>query len=95
MNDFITDNDETVCFDTNCYFDRDILADLLLKICERKKRSSEMNLNSVNKLKKKFLKKFPVDKREHIKSLLNLARASYRLRDDDNIYLGKIKSKLN
>ena len=94
MNDFITDYDDTVCFDTNRYFDRDILVDLLLKICDRKKRSHELNLNSVNELKEKFLKKFPDDKREYIKSLLNLARASYRLRDDDNIYLGKIKSKL-
>jgi rifampicin phosphotransferase len=41
-------------------------------------------------LKKKFFSRFEKDRKEFAAELLDLGRASYRLRDDDNIYLGKI-----
>jgi pyruvate,water dikinase len=36
---------------------------------------------------------FPESRREEALELLDLARASYRLRDDDNIHLGRIESQ--
>jgi phosphohistidine swiveling domain-containing protein len=49
---------------------------------------------SKSRLEKSFLSSMP--KRDHTFALelLDLARASYRLRDDDNIYLGKIEKRL-
>jgi len=41
-----------------------------------------------------FLAKFEGDRRQEALELLDLARASYRLRDDDNIYLGRIEAQL-
>jgi pyruvate,water dikinase len=45
-------------------------------------------------LKKKFFSRFEKDRKEFAAELLDLGRASYRLRDDDNIYLGKIQAKI-
>jgi phosphohistidine swiveling domain-containing protein len=42
-----------------------------------------------------FLSRFKGKKREEAAEMLDLARASYRLRDDDNIYLGRIESALD
>jgi pyruvate,water dikinase len=41
-----------------------------------------------------FLTRFDSEKREEINELIDLARASYQLRDDDNIYLGRLKGQL-
>lgn len=43
---------------------------------------------------KRFLKAFPSRERTRAAELLELARASYKLRDDDNIYLGRIEAEL-
>jgi pyruvate,water dikinase len=45
-------------------------------------------------LEKKFLGCFEGSRRKEAMDLLDLARSSYRLRDDDNIYLGRIEAQL-
>jgi len=47
-----------------------------------------------SRLKERFLSSMPKTKRAFALQLLDLARASYRLRDDDNIYLGQIEKQL-
>jgi len=42
-------------------------------------------------LEEYYLSFFPDDRQPFARELLDLARASYRLRDDDNIYLGRIR----
>jgi len=42
-----------------------------------------------------FIKRFPEEQRARAQELIDLARASYRMRDDDNLYLGKIEQQLN
>jgi phosphohistidine swiveling domain-containing protein len=46
-------------------------------------------------LEKDFLERFEGDERAFAQDLLSLARASYRLRDEDNIYLGRIERLRN
>ena len=48
----------------------------------------------VGELSRRFLDSFPESRRGEALELLDLARASYRLRDDDNILLGRIESQL-
>ncbi len=43
---------------------------------------------------RRFMESFPEEKRAEAAELLELARASYRLRDDDNIHLGRIEAQL-
>ena len=47
----------------------------------------------VKELSRRFLDAFPESRRGEALELLDLARASYRLRDDDNIHLGRIESQ--
>jgi pyruvate,water dikinase len=47
-----------------------------------------------DRLEAAFLDKFEGERRQEARDLLDLARASYRLRDDDNIYLGRIEAQL-
>jgi phosphohistidine swiveling domain-containing protein len=44
-------------------------------------------------LEDNFLSHFQGDERKQAEKLLDLGRASYRLRDDDNIFLGRIESQ--
>lgn len=46
-------------------------------------------------LEKAFLARFRGNKRREAENLLELGRSSYRLRDDDNIYLGRIARQVD
>ncbi|MCC4769359.1 hypothetical protein FXV91_03810 [Methanosarcina sp. DH2] len=50
--------------------------------------------NRIQHLKEKFLTGFEGKNKQCAAELLDLGRASYRLRDDDNIHLGKIEAEL-
>jgi pyruvate,water dikinase len=58
-------------------------------LARQKSRTHDIDL-----LEKRFFSQFDSDKKKFAEELLALARTSYRLRDDDNIYLGKIKGQL-
>lgn len=45
-------------------------------------------------LEKMYFNAFAEDKKEFAKTVLHLGRESFRLRDDDNIHLGRIESRL-
>jgi pyruvate,water dikinase len=45
-------------------------------------------------LEKEFLSRFDGEQKNFAAELLDLGRASYRLRDDDNIHLGKIQAQI-
>jgi pyruvate,water dikinase len=47
-----------------------------------------------DELEEKFLNCFEGDRKSEAAEMLDLARTSYQLRDDDNIYLGRIESQL-
>ncbi|APH39449.1 PEP/pyruvate-binding domain-containing protein [Methanohalophilus halophilus] len=51
------------------------------------------NSKDVKKREMDFLSNFKDEEREWASQLLDLGRASYRLRDDDNIYLGRIEGQ--
>jgi len=51
-------------------------------------------LQDKDRLEESFLASFAPDRRAEAEELLEIARASYRLRDDDNIYLGRVEGQL-
>jgi pyruvate,water dikinase len=80
-------------------FAGDLLArEGLLKIlqemtnCQAQKR--KIDANGLANSREAFLAHFRGEERKNAKELLDLAKASYRLRDDDNIYLGRIQANL-
>jgi pyruvate,water dikinase len=46
------------------------------------------------RLRSQFLDRFGDDRRDYAAALLDLARTSYKLRDDDNLHLGRIETQL-
>jgi len=80
---------------TQCAQGIDALVKILLEIASHPPmqldRSKGKNTES---LKQAFLDRFDHKKRKEAIELLDLARSSHQLRDDDNIYLGKIEAQL-
>lgn len=72
------------------------LAGFLLQLAKKpqvKKSSSDGEKNR-QKLEKKYLSAFPDKDENFARELLDLGRFSYRMRDDDNIYLGQVEKIL-
>jgi len=68
---------------------------LVLELSTRKKRTGARDTRpDADTLKAGFLDRFEGEERRRAEALLDLARASYRLRDDDNIYIGRIEARL-
>ncbi len=80
---------------TECATDTRPLFRLLLEMAANPSSlASPKRLKDTRALQQKFLERSKGPKRKEAEELLDLARSSYRLRDDDNIYLGKIEAQL-
>jgi phosphoenolpyruvate synthase/pyruvate phosphate dikinase len=80
---------------TECATDTRPLFKLLLEMAVNPSSlASRKNPKDARALQQRFLDCFQGPKRKQAEELLDLARSSYRLRDDDNIYLGKIEAQL-
>ncbi len=66
---------------------------LLLEIASHPPAKGRAKVKDMRTLQEKFLSHFPGDQRPYAEEMLDLARASYRFRDDDNTYLGKIEGE--
>ncbi len=67
---------------------------LLLELASRPAAKERFRDKDLVSLKERFFSQFEGDNRRRMEELLDLGRASYRLRDDDNIYLGMIQNQL-
>jgi len=74
--------------------DRDRLLKLVLQMASRPEQGTSARAGDPGQLEKDFLSRFDEDQKSYALELLDLARASYRLRDDDNIYLDKIQGQV-
>jgi len=71
---------------------RDVLENIILEIASMKQMKGVSPHLPVERLKDEYLSYFSDEKKAFASDILDLARASYRLRDDDSIYLGRIKA---
>ncbi len=72
---------------------RQAVAHLILEMASRPRTSEETPPRDSFRLEEAFLSSFPDEEKGCARELLDLGRSSYRLRDDDNIYMGKIKGQ--
>jgi rifampicin phosphotransferase len=72
--------------------DRNRLVNLLLEMAVGNPKSHKTNQKNIAALELKYFNVFDPDQQEQATELLELARVSYQLRDDDNIYLGQIEN---
>lgn len=80
---------------TQCNVGSDAMIKVLLEMASHpSKESKRQRTGKFEQLKSDFLNRFSGEAREQMSDLLDLARASYRLRDDDNIHLGRIEAQM-
>jgi pyruvate,water dikinase len=70
------------------------ILEFMMEIADSGDFKKQKKCRSKSSLEKKFLESMPKRKQTFAMQLIDLARASYRLRDDDNIYLGQIDRQL-
>jgi pyruvate,water dikinase len=73
--------------------ERETIAGLVAAMARRDSAGSRLTAHSVSKLAEDFLSHFEGERRDHAEELLDLGRASYRLRDNDNIHLKAIEDE--
>ncbi len=66
----------------------------LLEMADCRTNDREASKKDIEALMSQFISHFVGQRKEIALSLLDLGRASYRLRDDDNIYLGRIERQV-
>jgi phosphohistidine swiveling domain-containing protein len=71
--------------------DRNRLLKLVLQMASGPEREPSATAADPRELEERFLARFDEEQKPYAFELLDLGRASYRLRDDDNMYLGKIE----
>lgn len=80
---------------TQCVQDAAPLFNILLEMAAHSRPpAGNHKTNMAAERKEKFFSHFEGEQKIRAAELLDLARASYQLRDDDNIYLGRIEARL-
>ena len=79
----------------NCVLGTGPLYRLLLEMADHPAQTGGRDKKGkINRLYLNYSNSFDDDQKEWAEELLELARSSYQLRDDDNIYLGRIEAHL-
>ena len=94
MEKFLGEFGDLFCGGFSCPQDMPALANLLVEMAHRPPHSERFVDQDAAAKSKRFLSHFSGKKHAEAKELLELARASYRLRDDDNLHLGRIQAQL-
>ncbi len=94
MAQFLEEFGDLFCGASSCPMDMPSLADLLGQMANRGPQPERFASGEGAGPKDRFFAHFTGEKRAEAEELLDLARASYRLRDDDNLHLGRIQAQL-
>jgi pyruvate,water dikinase len=70
------------------------ILDLASRLAAREPSMVHASSRDTAALRDRFFSQFEGEQQSFAEELLKLARASYRLRDDDNIYLGQVKKEV-
>jgi pyruvate,water dikinase len=80
--------------ETQCTQGPEALIKIVLEMASHPPAKTRQDSQNVEELTERFLGCFEGEQRIQAAEILDLARTSYRLRDDDNIYLGRIEAQL-
>ena len=94
LEEFIDKFGDLSCSEELCTQGGDAIVRLLLEMASRPDAKERFRSEDIEALVENFLSRFEGEKRKDMEELLDLGRASYRLRDDDNIYFGMIQNQL-
>jgi len=94
LEEFIDKFGDLSCSEELCTQGGDAIVRLLLEMASRAAAKERFRPGDIEALVHGFLSRFEGEKRGNMEELLDLGRASYRLRDDDNIYFGMIQNQV-
>lgn len=94
LKDLLDEFGDTSWGDVRLAHERRAVIGLLLEMAKQTPRSSPAETSDPSDRERRFLALFEADRVPLAKDLLDIGRASYRLRDNDNVYLGKLKGQL-
>jgi pyruvate,water dikinase len=75
--------------------DRAAVGRLVIRMAESDAPTPRAPSADSAEMERAFLSAFPESRRDDAREILDLGKASYRLRDDDNLYLGRIEGRLH
>jgi len=90
---FLLEFGDLFCGTSTCTQEPEALVNLIREMAARPLQVERFAPADVESLQDHFLSRFAGPKRAEMAEYLDLAWASYRLRDDDNLHLGKIKAQ--
>jgi pyruvate,water dikinase len=91
LESFVGEFGETVYADQQCFGDRSRLLRLVLAMAEAPETPSPIARFDIEARTEAFLEGVEAERLELARELLEVGRVSYRLRDDDNIYLARLE----
>jgi pyruvate,water dikinase len=94
MDQFQAEFGDLFCGASSCPQGPGAPADLLEEMAKHPLRLESVASRDVKALTKRFISHFTGEKQAEAEDVLDLARASYRFRDDDNLHLGRIQAQL-
>jgi pyruvate,water dikinase len=95
LDEFIDRFGDLTCGTDQCTQGRDAMINFLLELAAREPAKASARPQELEALRHQFFSRFEGDRRTFATELLDLGLASYRLRDDDNIYLGRVKAQMD
>lgn len=97
IDDFVSQFGDLSCAMTGgagCDRASNALIKILLEMARHPPASEHRSPSDVEAMRRAYLSQFKGQERSRAAELLDLARTSYQLRDDDNIYLGSIEAEV-
>lgn len=78
-----------------CQYGDNGIIRLLIEFAKQPPKQKHTGGSDIKLLKENYMNSFPTQKEKFAADVLHLGRESYRLRDDDNIHLGRIEARLS
>lgn len=94
LEEFLDRFGDLFCHQASCTQGRADVLSLVAKLARRQSSEGQPALDRAARLEGVFFQAMGPGRQAEAENVLELARASYRLRDDDNIYLGRIEAEL-
>jgi phosphoenolpyruvate synthase/pyruvate phosphate dikinase len=94
IDEFIDVFGDLACGAAECSYDSSSIIKVVRELSLRAPGKASEKLRDTERLANEFLSLFAGEMKAFVTEVLDIARASYRLRDDDNIYLGRIKRQV-
>ncbi|UCE72039.1 MAG: hypothetical protein JSU99_01655 [Nitrospiraceae bacterium] len=93
LQQFISSHGDLLCRSRDCKEETPDIVNMIIEMASAPLHVSDNN-KEIQEREHQFLSHFTGSRKEDAAEMLDIARASYRMRDDDNIYMGRLKARV-